>query len=155
MCCLHLLSHTITQCCSTQAWVWEDMQLIALQPDASVIGLVDVQVTIIALTFRLHHSLPGKRLNRNVFLTGLHCRTHQGVCFMVFVEFVNAMLVSMNKHLFVWAEGYLNVSHWHFSRGHRCFHRHLLTIVCCLLNSLSVHKGEGKCFFPHFCDISL
>lgn len=53
MCCLHLLSHTITQSCSTQAWVWEDVRLIALQPDASVIGLADVLVPITSLPFRL------------------------------------------------------------------------------------------------------
>lgn len=153
--CLHLLSHTITQSSSTQAWVREDARLIALQPDASVVALVDVLVAIVPLTFRLHHSLPGKRLNRNVVLTGLHYHTRWGVCFMFSVEFLNVILVCKNKHLFVWAEGYLTVSHWHFSRGHRCFHRHLLTIVCCLLNSLSVHKEEGKQGFSHFCDIPL
>lgn len=81
-----------------------------------------------------------------------NCR---GVCFMFSVEFLNVILVSKNKHLFVWPEEYLNVSHSHFSRGHQCFHRHLLTVVCCLLNSLSVHKEEGKQDFSHFCDIPL
>lgn len=137
-CCLRLLSHTITQSCSTQVWVWEDGRLIVLQPDASVTGPIDVPFTNVPLTF---HSLPGKHLNRNVLLTGLHCHTRRGGCGMFSAEFLHVTLVSTNKQIYLSERR----DTWMFPTGRQCFHRHLLTIVC-LTACLSIKKRGNRVF---------